>query len=145
VQSWNLDPTDDINGWLVEWSGMCQERPDSEMVERLKTIAMIDLNHDTAHICRGTVLWLQKQFEEALVEYEKAVQIDLEEYDAYFWKGMTYASLERDEEAIAAIKKALELDCPPILLTPISWFNQNRPSFYEKYGAELHMTLSQSS
>jgi tetratricopeptide (TPR) repeat protein len=113
------------------------------MVERLKTIAMIDSNHSIAHLCHGTVFWLHKDFEEALAEYEKAVQLEPEDCDAYFWKGMACVSLVRDEEAVAAVEKALELDLPPVLLTPLHWFEQERPDFYEKFGLEL-FRLSQN-
>jgi hypothetical protein len=50
---------------------------------------------------------------------------------------MTYASLGRDEEATTAIEKALELELPPILLTPLRWFEQDKPDFYQKYVVPL--------
>ncbi len=82
-------------------------------------------------------MWLQRNFEEALQELEQAIQMAPEEWDAYFWKGMAYASLGRDEEATTAIEKALELDLPPILLTPLRLFEQDRPDFYQKYVVPL--------
>ncbi len=51
----------------------------------------------------------------------------------HFWKGIAYASLAQDAAAIAAIEQSLELDLPPILLTPLCWFEHDRPDFYQKY------------
>ena len=82
-------------------------------------------------------MWLRTNFEEALQELEQAIQIAPEECDAYFWKGVACASLERDEEAMTAKEKSLELELPPILLTPLRWFEQDRPDFYQKYVGPL--------
>ena len=60
-----------------------------------------------------------------------------EDWDAYFWKGMACASIGQDEEAIAAIERSLTLDMPPILLTPLRWFEQDKPDFYQKYVVPL--------
>jgi hypothetical protein len=43
----------------------------------------------------------------------------------------------QDEEAIAAIEKAMDLELPPILLTPLRWFEQDRLDFYQKYVVPL--------
>ena len=125
------------NNWMAIWSGMCYERPDFEVIERLEIIATTDPEHPVASVCRGVSMWLQRNFEEALQELEQAIQMAPEEWDAYFWKGMAYASLGRDEEATTAIEKALELDLPPILLTPLRLFEQDRPDFYQKYVVPL--------
>jgi hypothetical protein len=45
--------------------------------------------------------------------------------------------LGHDEEAIAAIERSLELELPPILLTPLRWFEQDKPDFYQKYVVPL--------
>jgi hypothetical protein len=45
---------------------------------------------------------------------------------------MTCASMGQDEEAIVAIERSLTLDMPPILLTPLRWFERDRPEFYQK-------------
>jgi hypothetical protein len=50
---------------------------------------------------------------------------------------MAYASLMQDEAAIAAVEQSLELELPPILLTPLRWFEHDRPDFYQKYVVPL--------
>ena len=86
-----------------------------------------------AQICNGAALWADKYLEQSRLVFEQAVTLKPDKSDAYFWKGIDCASLGRDEEAMAAIEKALELELPPVLLTPLRWFEQDRPDFYEKY------------
>jgi tetratricopeptide (TPR) repeat protein len=125
------------NNWMAIWSGMCYNRPDLEVIEQLEIIAATDPENPVAFVCRGVARWLRRDFEEALQELEQAIQIAPEEWDAYFWKGMTYASLGQDEQAIAAVEQSLELGLPPILLTPLRWFEQDRPDFYQQYVVPL--------
>ncbi len=82
-------------------------------------------------------MWLRRNFEEALQVLEQAIQMAPEDWDAYFWKGMICASMGQDEEAIAAIEQSLQLELPPILLTPLRWFEHDRPDFYQKYVVPL--------
>jgi tetratricopeptide (TPR) repeat protein len=125
------------NNWMAIWSGMCYEKPGPGVIKQLEMIATIDPEYPVAFVCRGVAMWLRRNFEEALQELEQAVQMAPEEWDAYFWKGMTYASLGHDEDALAAIERSLELELPPILLTPLRWFEQDRPDFYQKYVVPL--------
>ncbi len=76
---------------------------------------------------------IHKHFEEALADLEQAILLEPEAWNAYFWKGMVCASLGRDKEAMEAIEKALEEGLPPILFTPLRWFEQDRPDFYQEY------------
>jgi len=134
---WELDSKFLHNGWMAEWTGMCYEIPDLEVIEQLEIIAAIDPENPVAFVCRGVVRWLRRDFEEALQELEQAIQIAPDEWDAYFWKGVACASMERDEGAMTAIEKSLELELPPILLSPLRWFEQDRPEFYQKYVVPL--------
>jgi tetratricopeptide (TPR) repeat protein len=117
------------------WVGMCQERPDMEMVQRLEEIitATPDTQRYGTRVCRGVSLWGQGSFEQALIEVEQSISLDPAIKDAYFWKGVICASLRRDEEAIAAIARALELKLPPVLLTPLRWLDEDRQDFCEKH------------
>jgi tetratricopeptide (TPR) repeat protein len=125
------------NNWMAIWSGMCCEIPDVEVIELLEIIATTDPENPVAFVCRGVVNWLRRNFEEALQELEQAIQIAPERWGSYFWKGMTYASLGQEEEAIAAVEQSLEEGLPPILLTPLRWFKQDKPDFYQKYVVHL--------
>ena len=82
-------------------------------------------------------MWLQRSFDEALQELKQAIQMVPENWEPYFWKGMAYVSLGREEEAIVAVELSLELGLPPILITPLRWFEQEKPDFYQKYVVPL--------
>jgi tetratricopeptide (TPR) repeat protein len=125
------------NNWMAIWSGMCYKRPGLEMIKELGIITPTDPTYTLAFVCRGVAMWLRRDFDEALQELEQAIQMAPEEWDAYFWKGMTHASLGHGEDALAAIERSLELELPPILLTPLRWFEQDRPEFYQKYVVPL--------
>jgi tetratricopeptide (TPR) repeat protein len=139
ARSWEQDSTLIHFGWMAEWTSMCQSTPDLRMAERLEIIASSDPEAHASFVCRSVAMWLRQYYNEALVLLEQAIQVGPDDWgwDSSFWKGMTYASLGRDEEAIAAVERSLELELPPILLTPLCWFEQDRPDFYQKYVVPL--------
>lgn len=137
IQSWRLDPTNLTNGWLIEWIGLCMQRADSGVTERLEALIEMNPHHYVSHICQSVALWLGKNFDQALAELVQAIPIDTESWNTDFWKGLFCASLGRDEEAKASIQKALFESLPPILLTPLWWIKQERPDFYGNYAAPL--------
>jgi tetratricopeptide (TPR) repeat protein len=139
THSKELDPyyIQNHNNWMAIWTGLCYKKPGLEVIEQLEMIATTDPAYPVASVCRGVAMWLRRDFEEALLVLEQAIQMAPEEFDPYFWKGMTCAYMGHDEEAIAAIERSLELDLPPILLTPLRCFKQDRPDFYQKYVVPL--------
>jgi tetratricopeptide (TPR) repeat protein len=161
IRSCELEPAWIHRALMVEWVGMCREAIVPNGAGRLEAIAATDLESSsagmqsypiripsysprmqsyTAHTCRGITLLLRRQLKEALAELEQALLLYPNRWDASFWEGMTSAFLEQDEEAIAAIEKALALEMPPILLKPLSWFEQERPELYEKFVKPLLAT-----
>src|SRR6266566_4994819 len=130
------DPQSVRTAWMIEWIGMCLEKPGVEEAEQLEQTAAIDPQHHDAYICRGVALWLRDKLEQALAELEQAAQIE-PDADTHFWMGMIYASLKRDGQAIAAIQKSLESGLSPVLLAPLRWLEQIRPEFYENYAKAL--------
>jgi hypothetical protein len=54
------------------------------------------------------------------------------EWDAHFWLAMVYIALDQEEEARVAIEQAMAMEMPPILLKPLTWFEQDQPALYEK-------------
>jgi len=137
TRSWELLPTDPLRGLMVEWTGMCQERPDSGMIERLEKIAATDPEQYEAYVCRGVAMWLREDVEKAIAELERAIKRASAAWNPYFWKGIVCAALEQDEEATAMIEKSLELELPPVLLAPLRWLEQDRPAFYQKFVRHL--------
>jgi tetratricopeptide (TPR) repeat protein len=116
---------------------MIDEKPSSGMAQRLENLAAIDPQNYVAFVCRGVEWYLQKSFDQSLIELERAIALKPEEWDAYFWKGMVCATLRRDEDAKAAVEKSLEVDLPPVLLAPLRWFEQDRLDFYQQYVVQL--------
>ncbi len=141
TRSWELRPKHINARWMIAWSSMSRERPDSGMIKHLEDIAEFDPEHYRepywSLLCRGAALWLSKNFEDSLVLLEHAISLKPEASDCYFWKGMTCASLGQYTAAVGAIEKALELGLPPILLNPLRWFEQEKPDFYQKYAVSL--------
>jgi tetratricopeptide (TPR) repeat protein len=134
TRSYELKQTNIYYTLMTEWTGLCQEAVDQSVSERLEAIAAVKPQSYSAHVCQGIALLLRRHFREALAELEQALlQKRNDDWEAHFWKGMTYAFLEQDEEAITAVEKALTLELPPILLTPLRWFEQERRDFYVRY------------
>ncbi len=136
TRSWDLDSTNVKNGWMAEWSEMCQEKDkaDSKIADRLETIATVDPDNYSAHVCIGVSSWLRSCFVEASTEMEQAISLEPEIADAHFWKGMVCASLEEYEESLREIETAIATKFlfPPVLLTPLNWLEREKPNFYEK-------------
>ena len=130
TRSYKLEPTWIRDALLAEWAEMCQEAASPNVLERLAAIAAVDPKKYTAYNCRGIELLLRKHFIEALGELEQALLLSQNRWEAYFWKGMVCVFLEQDEQAIEVIEKALKLELPPILLTPLRWFEWDKPDFY---------------
>jgi tetratricopeptide (TPR) repeat protein len=137
IRSRELNPKNINAGWMVEWSGIGSVKTEAGLIERLEAVAELDPEDCWALVCRGVTLWLNNDYEETLTLLDQAVALKSEASDPYFWKGMAYASLMQDEAAIAAVEQSLELELPPILLTPLRWFEQDRPDFYQKYVVPL--------
>jgi len=123
--------------WMVEWSKMDKERPVAGVIQRLETIAVLNPQDCWALVCGGVALLLSRHFEEAQILLDQALLLRPAAWDPFFWKGMAYISSGREEEAIAAVERSLELELPPILLTPLRWFEQDKPDFYQKYVVPL--------
>jgi regulator of sirC expression with transglutaminase-like and TPR domain len=127
-KAWELDPTRLYYGWLIEWSKMCLPQPDTATAERFEALAARDSTHHLASVCRAVAHWLQKNVEAAWRELQQAPPPEPNDEAFSFWRGMICVSLERDDEALAAFEHVLHL--PPVLLTPLSWIQHQRPDFY---------------
>jgi tetratricopeptide (TPR) repeat protein len=133
----------DLLVWAREWSLMCQTSPGPQTLRTLQALSSGEPY--PAYVCRGVVLCLQKEFQQALTELQYAVDLRYDEnqqrflmdywreWDVHFWLAMTYLALDKEEEARVAIEQALAVEMPLILLKPLSWFERERPGLYEKF------------
>lgn len=62
------------------------------------------------HHRQGLVLYKQRQYEEALEAFQKAVELDPSNAQALFGMGLCYKSLRQYDRAITAYEKALEIN-----------------------------------
>jgi tetratricopeptide (TPR) repeat protein len=62
------------------------------------------------YLAEGSKLHAEKKFNEAVVEYEKAIQADPSQKTAYYNLGLSYYELKKYKDASVACSTALELD-----------------------------------
>lgn len=81
-------------------------------------------NNAPYHNYLGLTYFLEKRYNEALIEFDKGLKITTEYGDLYNNKGLTYLALGRDDDALNEFKKALNTPAYP---TPeIAYFNIGR-------------------
>lgn len=71
----------------------------------------IDLGGDAdSYYNRGNALRDRQEYEQAIEEYTRAIEINPDFVNAYYNRGLTYSDLERYQRAIADYTKAVELN-----------------------------------
>jgi tetratricopeptide (TPR) repeat protein len=83
-----------------------QGRIVEEMTARIKKNA----DDARAYHERGGAFLILKQYEAAIVDYNKVIQLDPDEPAAYNNRANVYGHLEQYESAIADFNKAIEID-----------------------------------
>ncbi|MGB2728304.1 MAG: tetratricopeptide repeat protein [Halobacteriota archaeon] len=85
-----------------------------EFLEKIATDGEIKENvrkHLTdAYNNRGTAYGKKGEFDRAIEDFDKVIELNPEYASAYYNRGLTYSNLKRDKEAIADYNKAIELD-----------------------------------
>jgi tetratricopeptide (TPR) repeat protein/anion-transporting ArsA/GET3 family ATPase len=137
-----LSPGDARAGWMQLWCDMDTSRPAADLIERLADVAAQEPQSFWASLCRCLELCLCSYFEAALALLDDTNRLKPEDsynyaWHIYFWQGMTYVALERYPEASTCIEKALTVGMPPLLLSPLRWFEEQRPEFYQTEVAPL--------
>ena len=74
-----------------------------------KAIALDDTIPQT-HLSLAAVYWVNSQFQRALEEIDRAIQIDPEYAEAYLMRAYVLSEINRHSEAVASAKKGMELD-----------------------------------
>jgi tetratricopeptide (TPR) repeat protein len=138
--AWNANRANLMNGWMAEWTGMCQPTFSfsPEARDRLKALAASNPNNYAAFLCRASLYWwLHVALKESYRQAELACNLLPDQPEAYFWKGLAAAGLKEEEEAVFLLQRALDLGLPLALLAPLAWINKVNPVFYNKYGVNL--------
>jgi tetratricopeptide (TPR) repeat protein len=78
----------------------------------MSTVELFEIKPDSANVYNASGLALagQKKYEEAIVQYQKAIELDPHYTDAYIAWGNALANQRKYDEAIAKYQKAIELD-----------------------------------
>ena len=69
----------------------------------------VEKRESRKYLTRANKLYKREQYDKALREYSKALEIDENNFKAYFWRGRTYIRLQRNDDAIADFKMVVKL------------------------------------
>lgn len=78
--------------------------------KRNRVTHLMDIHLASSHFGRATMHARLKEFEVALIEFDRALKLDPSLVNGYFYRGMVLSQVGRDEEALASISKAIELE-----------------------------------
>ena len=103
---------------LDEYEQVSGEKPDRTQFEAVKPqpVEKVISEEDRkkkehyAFLQKGIAFYNQKNYEEALVAFEQAIQLDPKGNFAWYCKGVALNNLGRHEEAIKAYETAMQLD-----------------------------------
>jgi len=77
---------------IPQWTALIQEFPD----------------YVQAFVERGVLLYKTKRYENALYDFNKALQLDAGQTKAIYFRGCTYLACKRPKEALADLKQCLQ-------------------------------------
>jgi TolB-like protein/Tfp pilus assembly protein PilF len=85
-------------------------RADLKRADELASRAIaVDANNPFAHVAKGNVLRVERRFEDAIAEFERALALDPSIAEAYGGIGATYSDIGQYEKAIEFFDKAIRL------------------------------------
>jgi adenylate cyclase len=97
-----------LTGWLAQWNQ--EPQTPAQMFALAQRAVVLDASLPLAHTTLGTAYMLQKQYEQAITEGEKAIPLGPNYADGYAWLGAIFNFAGRPEEAIGLVEKALRLN-----------------------------------
>ncbi|HVJ81688.1 MAG TPA: tetratricopeptide repeat protein [Planctomycetia bacterium] len=118
-----LEPT---RYWSLVWLGSClcdlgQEREARTGAVRVFTGCILNRpDHAHAYFCRANAYFRLQQYEEAVADYSKAIELDPTHAQSRGNRGVAYARLDRLDLALADQTKTIELD-PKLAM---AWINR---------------------
>ncbi len=85
-------------------------RADLKRADELASRAIaVDANNQLGHVAKGNVLRVERRFEDAIAEFERALALDPDVAEAYGGVGATYGDIGQYEKAIEFFDKAIRL------------------------------------
>lgn len=82
-----------------------KDRP-GKVIKSLKP----EVGEPQQHLLSGHKLFKSKQFDEAIEEYNKAIEFRPSDHEAYYWRGRAYSEKGGRDKAIEDFKKTIELN-----------------------------------
>jgi tetratricopeptide (TPR) repeat protein len=119
------------NAALLAWTQMCMTPPSVEQAALLDEAANNYPQSEWGQLCRGMAAWLHGGSANAKAYLLRAQQLDVTNPHCYFWLGMLHASLQEDNLAHSALQRAAQSGLARILFTPLRYFEQKRPEFFQ--------------
>ena len=98
-----------IKAWEKELTRLCEQRKWRLLRERAETCIEQYSEHAIGYFYLAVAKATLGQYEEAIADYDKAIEIDDNNSAAYHNRGIAKTNLERHEEAIADYDKAIML------------------------------------
>ena len=71
------------------------------------------------YLSRGSAYYNKGQYDQAIADYSKAIELDVNHLSAYHNRGLTHADLGDIERAIADLERALSLTDDPDLVAEL--------------------------
>jgi len=102
LASYGLDEIDTIDGKKTDTYGFSQQTQEVK-----KSISALQ---EAASLSVGLTYLEQKQFDEAISEFTRVIEMSPDSADAYYNRGLAYAKKNDAEHAIADYSKAIELN-----------------------------------
>ena len=68
------------------------------------------------YVNRGIVYAMKGEFDKAIPDYDKAIQLDSKYARPYYFRGVAYKALGRNTEAIADFKTCIKLTQEPSMI-----------------------------
>jgi len=98
----------DANSWLYEWEG--GDEADLEAAERNCQEALaLAPGLSESHSSLGFILSLEKRYDEATIEFEKAITLNPNNFDAYHYAARSNFARGQIQESAAMFRKASEV------------------------------------
>jgi TolB-like protein/Tfp pilus assembly protein PilF len=126
--------------WVLGWNA------DSQTLERSLALAQkaiaLDDSLPTAHSLLSTNYALKQQYDQATIEWERAIALDSNNADSYAWQAEALLVAGRSEEALQAVEQAMRRNprYPFWYLVNLGWAYHNTGRY-----AEAITTLKEAS
>lgn len=91
--------------WDLDWTDS-----DDEFVKDILRKCFGEKYKSVAHCSKGAVYYNLEWYDDAIVEYKKAIEINPEDADTYFNLGLAYDGKGMQDQEITAYKKAIEIN-----------------------------------